>query len=243
MTWLGYNAYRNAWFATSASCIAYPLLKLNQWWIEPMKKSKNEIDDVDALKRQNQLLHLQNVRLRAALSYAQKIKELVSFNKRYEGRGHIAHVIAKNMTQDGHYFLIDGGSRQGIAKDMVVLYNNNLIGKIIEIYPWYSKVCLVTDRNCKVAAYCVETKAQGIYEGCNDQMMANLNFVNHLSDIKPGDLVLSSGEGLVFPEGFALGRVGSFTNDGLYKRITVEPLCDIKQIDYCLVMAKGEALL
>ncbi len=209
--------------------------------IEPLKKqlyANAKPADIQSLQRENQLLHLQNIRLRGALAYADNIKELHAFNERYKQQGSIAQIVARYISAESHYFLVDAGSQKGIAKDMVVLYENNLIGKVTEVYPTWSKVCLVTDRNCKVAAYCAQTKAQGIYEGCNDQASAALSFVNHLSQIETGDLVLSSGEGLVFPEGFALGKVASYENDGLYKQVKIEPLCDIREIDYCLIMAK-----
>lgn len=221
--------------------VAYPILKMNGSIVEPLKKGWHRdkvIDDREFLVRQNSLLHMQNIRLRSALAYLENIKELSAFNKRYEEQGYIAQVIARNFTGDAHYFLIDVGKKSGIAKDMVVLYKNSLIGKIAEVYQWYSKVCLVTDRSCKVAAFCAQTCAKGIYEGCNTQTTA-LRFVNHLSKVQEGDLILSSGEGLIFPAGFALGRISSCSTDGLYKIITAEPLCDLREIDYCVVMAKG----
>ncbi len=239
---IGYTAYKRAWVARTISTITYPVLCLNKRCIEPFKRgfyAQPEPTDIQILKRQNQLLHLQNIRLRASLAYAENIKELQAFNARYNYEGHIAKIIARYITPESHYLLIDAGSKKGIAKDMVVLHMNNLIGKVTEVYPSWSKVCLVTDRNCKVAAYCAQTKAQGIYEGLNDPHNAALNFVNHLSDVQPGDLLLSSGEGLIFPEGFALGKVAAYENDGLYKKVTVEPLCNVREIDYCLLMAKA----
>ncbi len=234
-------AYYGSFFNHFFSCIAYPIIKLNALMVEPTKSwlfPQHDISDRDTLKRQNQLLHMQNIRLRGALAYAQHIKELYEFNKRYHERGHIAQVIARNFSDTSHHFLLDAGLQKGIAKDMVVIYKNNLIGKIVEVYPWYSKVCLVTDRNCKIAAFCTQTHAQGIHEGLNDQCKTSLNFVNHLAEVNERDLIVSSGEGLVFPEGFALGRIAAFTNDGLYKTITVQPLCNLREIDYCVVMAK-----
>jgi rod shape-determining protein MreC len=233
--------YQQSVLTTLSSYAAYPLLKLNHLVGEPFKRSRAgapTTPDATVLERENKLLHLQNARLRAALSYADKIKELHQFNERYEGKGQIVQVIARTMTPENHYFLIDTGADRGITKDMVVLYDNNLVGKITEVYPKYSKACLVTDRTCKVAAYCSRTGAQGIYEGLNDQGRAALQFVSHLSTVEEGDLVVSSGEGLVFPAGFALGKVATCTEDGLYKKVTVVPSCDVKVIDYCLVMAK-----
>jgi len=63
------------------------------------------------------------------------------------------------MSENAQFILVDGGSRQGVKKDMVALHNNCLIGRVDDVYPWYCKICLITDPACKVAAYCAKTGA------------------------------------------------------------------------------------
>jgi cell shape-determining protein MreC len=64
--------------------------------------------------------------------------------------------------------------------------------------------------------------------------------VSHLASVKEAEMVVSSGEGLVFPQGFALGRIKMIEPDGLYTKIEIEPLIDLLTIDYCMLMKKGE---
>lgn len=235
-----YGIYYTATISNIFSVAAYPFLQLNRSFFHTVREKTTlpSPADTQSLKRQNQLLQMQNVRLRAALAYMDKVKDLDAFNERYQKKGHIAQVLARNLSDEAHYFLVDAGAQKGVTKDMVVLHQNNLIGKVTEVYPWYSKICLITDRTCKVAAYCTQSKAQGIHEGRNDEHNSSLNFVSHLAEVRDGDLVLSSGEGLIFPEGFAVGRVASCSTDGLYKHIAVTPGCDLREIDYCVIVAK-----
>ncbi len=226
----------------AASYVIYPVLVIQQTFIDPIKQQKNNIYTVEEIQekldetgKQLSQLIAENVQLRASLSYMERTKELRTYIKRYNQNGITAQILVRNFSDQGHYFLIDAGSNKGICSDMVVTFKNNLIGKISEVYPWYSKVCLITDRLCKVGAFCSETKAQGIHQGTNQEQETSLSYVSHLSQIKKGDIVLSSGEGLIFPEGFALGRISSSQKDGLYKKVKIKPLSDLRRLDYCLV--------
>lgn len=166
-------------------------------------------------------------------------KELRDFKARYTfEKMQIAQILARHFSDHSQYYYLDMGSNSGIETDMIVVYNNCLIGKVTEVYPWYCRVVLITDKSCKVAAYCDTTKARGIHEGVNQERNAMLKFVSHLAPIQIGDMILSSGEGLVFPRGFALGKVKSSSLDGLYQQVDVEPLVDFEKIEYCLVLAK-----
>ena len=230
----------------TASCVAYPVLQMHSLIVEPIKRwSTGQHKNMCALQQQlqdlnrdNEQLREKNIQLSASLSYMQRTKALRAFSQRYKQQGRVAQVLTRVLSEDSHFFLIDAGSQKGITADMVVVYKNNLIGKVAEVYPWYSKVCLVTDKRCKIAAYCAKTRAKGIHEGRNQAFNTQLCYVDHLAKINQDDLVLSSGEGLIFPEGFALGKIASYTSDGLCKSIVVEPLCDLRDIDYCMVMDK-----
>ncbi len=237
--------YYTSFYHRIASIISYPALVGNAWVVEPCTKwlshrkhTENLYQELTTLKNEYQKLEHLYALLQAKLSYLNGIKEIRAFSKRFNQKGKVTQILARTFCKEGHFFLIDAGEQDKVTKDMIVLYNNALVGKVVEVYPLYSKVCLITDSRCKVGAYCAPTRAQGIHEGCNQEHETHLNYVDHLSKINEGDLVLTNGEGLLFPEGFTLGKVASVTSDGLYKQVSVTPACDLKQIEYCVLMAK-----
>ena len=229
-----------------SSYLMYPVLVTQQRIITPIKQffaEKQTIaalhQEVAALTKERDALVAQTVELTALANYSDEIKELLEFKKQYSYEDAIlAQVLVCNMSDNGHFFLVDGGQNKGIEKNMIAVYSNGLIGKVEEVYPQYSKVMLITDRLCKVAATCAATHTCGIYEGCNDENKALLNRVSHLDELQEGDLVISSGQGLVFPRGFALGTIKSYAQDGLMYQVEVEPLFDIASLQYCFILAK-----
>lgn len=229
-----------------SSYLMYPVLVAQHTMVLPVKnffaekKTVQQLQaDLETLRLEREKLIADNITLQSSLQYAHEIEELLKFKQQYEYNDAIlAQVLARNMSDQAHFYLVDGGENKGIEKNMVAVYSNGLIGKVEEVYPQYSKVVLITDRLCKVAATCTATNTCGIYEGCNTENKGLLNRVSHLDELKEGDLVISSGQGLVFPRGFALGTIKKYTQDGLMYHVELEPLFDLGSINYCFIMAK-----
>ena len=229
-----------------SSYVLYPVVIVQQKVVTPVKafferkRTVQELEQqIQAMRQEKETLLGETIALRAALHYADDIKEVAEFKKSYENcEGMVVQIIAKNISDQSHFILIDAGLNKGVEKDMVAVYKNGLVGRVDEVYPLYSKVVLITDTACKVAASCAQTHADGIHEGCNRENKCVLNRVSHLAKVQEGDMVLSSGEGLIFPKGFALGKVKSYAPDGLVYRIEIEPLFDIRTLNYCFLMRR-----
>ncbi|CAN5191355.1 rod shape-determining protein MreC [soil metagenome] len=228
------------------SSVAYPLLLVQNKIVAPFKsyfqnrKSVSELEQqLLALQEQHNTVLAQNIELQGMISYAQDTQELVEFKKQYDfSQAVLGQVLVKNFSEQAHFFLIDKGSNAGVAKDMVAVYKDCLVGRVTEVYPRYSKLTLLSDQNCKVAVYCAQSKATGIYQGDNQEWNSHLNHVSHLAQLEPGELILSSGDGLIFPRGFGIGKIKSFQNEGLFHQVVVEPLVDLHAINHCYLIQK-----
>jgi rod shape-determining protein MreC len=234
----------------SFSTLMYPLLVLQHRIITPFKNyciQRNDYASLQELlaktRKEHDCLVTENIELCAMIDHLQEVQELADFKKRYyDKQGLLAQVLVRNCSEQAQFYLVDRGSNDGVVADMVALYKDCIIGKVIEVYPRYCKILLVTDRLCKVAAVCSRSKALGIYQGMNEEWKSQLEHVSHLSSIEQNDLVLSTGEGLVFPRGFALGRVKRWSRDGLFYQVGVEPLVDVRSLSYCYLVQKGSSL-
>lgn len=231
-----------------ASYVTYPFLKIHYVIansIQSWSVHKKTITDLEKMCTQLQLerdqLLSETIALKTVISYAEDVHELMAFKKRLDcDQAIIAPIIARQFTDQAQEFFIDAGSTQGIEVDMVAIYLQFLVGRVVEVYPMYSKVIAITDKRCKVSAFCADTKAVGIHEGSNEVKKTHLARVSHLNSVKNGDLVISTGEGLVFPRGFGLGRITSCTlEDELVYDISVEPCIDMSRLNYCCIIPKG----
>ncbi len=230
-----------------SSYIVYPFLVVNNVVVNTFKnvaqqrRSTAELQErIKDLERERYDLLARLMSVEAQIKLDEDTKELREGSERYASAVVcVAHIIAKNFSDQTHYFLIDAGSSCGVTTDMVVVYKHCLLGKITHVYPWYSKVVALTDATCDIAAYCVRTGASGIHKGKNVCGQTHLAYVSHLETVEEGDYLVSSGTGLLFPRGFGLGVVTSCKHDGLYLAINVKPFVNLETIEFCSVLHKG----
>ena len=153
----------------------------------------------------------------------------------------IASIMLCHCSEQEHYLLVEAGSRAGIQVDMIAVYNNSLVGRVVRVYPWYSKVALITDAACKIPVICGNTQTAGIHEGTNTEI-TEIKYIHENSTIAVGDVVLSSGQGMIFPYGFGVGSVAYVQSNGQHKVVKVVPNVDFKAIKQCILLARSELI-
>ncbi len=240
-------------FDNIVSCLAFPFVQIQQVLLEPLVRLYAELHRrslVDVAykgvvqERDDLQAHL--LELEATRSFVEETEEIRSFKEQYKNATAVLVRVLMRQSARGatvmgaNFFLVEGGANKGIRKDTAVVYKNSLVGKVTEVYPYYSKVLLISDPSCKVAAYCDVTGTQGIYQGAGLGALGALTHVGHLSELQEGDTVFSSGEGMIFPKGFGIGTVSSFVkNEGdMQYTIAITPFLDFSTVDYCYVLKK-----
>lgn len=233
---------------TLVSYAAYPVYRCSaavQQRISTWQEHWQSLHDVrvalHATQQMCQQLRAELVAARAVQLYAAETAELRDFSARYElACGHIAQVLLRHCSADEQILVVDAGARQGIQQDMIALSAHGIVGRVIEVFPWYSRVLLVTDRRCKIPVVCAATKTDAIYEGANAIHEGQLCFVSCLQPLLVGDMVLTSGKGMIYPAGFAVGVIKEITQDqqGLYYTATITPHHDPFAITHCMLVSK-----
>ncbi len=240
-----------SWCDRVASCVVYPFLLFDAYVSVPIAVQlhewyrKSSVDTAyQAVIQERDDLRAQLFELQATQKFLEETEELRSFKRQYElSRAVLVRILLHQEGKLGNFFLVEGGTNKGLQKDTAVVYKNCLVGKVAEVYPYYSKVILISDPTCKVAASCEQTGTQGIYQGTGNPEEGALAHVGHLSEVCEGDTVFSSGEGLIFPKGFGIGTIGSFSkNEGdMQYTIAIKLLPDFSTMRYCYILEKEAA--
>ncbi|MGL5964015.1 MAG: rod shape-determining protein MreC, partial [Fusobacteriaceae bacterium] len=104
-------------------------------------------------------------------------------------------------------FYINLGSEDGINENMYAIYENNLIGKIIDVNNNHSKVRMITSNKLRISATTDENML-GVISG-NEEENGNLLFDSTLikNDVKIGDTIYTSGISDVYSKGIKIGTV------------------------------------
>jgi rod shape-determining protein MreC len=151
-----------------------------------------------------------------------------------------AQVVGKSATPWFRTLMIDRGTRDGVQRGMAVVVPEGIVGRVISASAGYSKVLLANDRNSAVDAILQRTRARGIFEG-EGGGMCRLKYVPRGEEVRPGDLVISSGLGQVFPKGLPLGVVEEVACEraGVFQYVKVRPTVDFGSLEEVAVVTAG----
>jgi rod shape-determining protein MreC len=151
-------------------------------------------------------------------------------------------VIARDMTGWWISLRLGKGFLDGLDKDLAVITPDGLIGRTIEVTPRTADVLLVSDHSCQVSVELVRTGTFGILTGQGrhprGQALCRVDFLNKNAEIRPGDEVLTSGLGGVFPKGLLIGHVQRVETNpaGLSKRAHVLTQARLGGLTYVFVV-------
>ena len=228
----------------SISCLVYPFLKIRSIISYPFSsglfymQSVNRLQYlIDELELKNQQLQEKIIEQESLQLFSQETEEVVQFAHRYHNDNKkLVKILMTLISEKEDVVFVDAGKNQGIQKDDVVVYKNMLIGRVFEVYPWFSKVALISDKRCKISAQC-QPGSVGVFSGNNNGEVL-LNFIPHFKDVAVGDMILSTGNGLVYPQGFALGEVVTIQTDNVSHHIKAKTLIDFSSLSYAYIFIK-----
>lgn len=170
---------------------------------------------------------------------------------KYEKVG--ASVISRNPTSWYRTLTLNRGGKDGVAANDPVVGALGLIGKVVSVSPTTSEVLLILDGEGQVSALVRDGTGHGIFgivqgtykRGSRLSLEAkgNLQMLFQREDnVNIGDLVLTAGDGGVYPEDVPIGKVVGIQPAGLLKTAFIEPLVDFDSIEevYIIKMTEGE---
>lgn len=163
-------------------------------------------EKMENLRRENTLLSIENLKNRSLKEENERLKELLEM-KKTNFKIKIATVGFKSINDLTESFYINLGSKDGITQEMYAVYEDNLIGRVIEVYENHSKVRMITSNKLRISAVTGEN-VLGIISG-DEGEDGNLLFNSTLikDDVKIGDSIFTSGISDVYSKGIKIGTV------------------------------------
>jgi rod shape-determining protein MreC len=170
--------------------------------------AENEKLKTEALLLQGRLQKLaalteQNVRLRELLNSSALVNEKVE----------VAELIGMDPNPFTHRIIINKGERDGVVLGQPVLDARGLMGQVVELMPYTSRVLLLTDTTHSIPVQVNRNGLRAIASGTGNPERLELRHVADTADIKEGDLLVSSGLGQRFPAGYPVATVKEVIHD------------------------------
>lgn len=203
------------------------------------------------VKKENQKLREENLKLRQELAYFvgreilyQKLEKLYKIEPPFQYPQVVAKIIYKSIDPFSDQIIINKGSKDGIIPQMPVLAlveneGIGLVGQIVETHKNWSRVILLTDPSFAADVKILRTQDRAILKGKGEKY-CNLEFLPLYSEAKTGDIIVTSGQDLIYPEGLLVGTLSDLSKDpqGLFKRGEVKPAVDLYNLNWVVILLK-----
>ncbi len=148
-------------------------------------------------------LEAENGRMRALLESTAKVGDQVL----------IAEIVAVDMDRLRHRVVLNRGGNDGAYVGQALIDAHGVVGQITRDRGASAEALLITDPDHAVPAEIVRNGLRTIAVGTGDLERLSLPFMARNSDVKPGDLLVSSGLGGAFPAGYPLATVTEVRGD------------------------------
>ncbi len=212
-----------------------------EWALVPVTKTADAIENFQSYQRiaeQNQELRRELRQMQAwkeaALQLEQENAKLRDLNNvRLDAR--LSYVTGVVLADSGSPFrqsvLINLGARDGLVDGWAAMDGLGLVGRIAGVGERTARVILLTDSNSRIPVTVQPSGQTSILTGDNSSVPP-LDFLENRDLVRPGDRVLSSGDGGVFPAGLLVGEVVQ----GKDRRLRVRLAADYERLEFLRVM-------
>ncbi|MEX2961256.1 rod shape-determining protein MreC [Microbulbifer sp. TYP-18] len=183
-------------------------------WVAESLQSREELEqENDRLRRRLLLLEHRSQLLAAVRAENTQLKELMNSAETVSERVLVAEVIGVSPDPQEHVLVIDKGRDDGVGPGTPIMDATGLLGQVIEAGSSSSRVLLITDASHALPVQVLRNSVRAVVEGTGDLYRLKLRYMANTSDIREGDLLLTSGLGGRFPSGYPVGEVISVRRD------------------------------
>ena len=168
----------------------------------------------------------------------ERLRALLGSPAYLDSRKMVAEVLEVASDPFHHYVVLNHGSRSGVFVGQPVVDAQGVVGQVVQVSEMTSRVLLLSDVSHGLPVRITRNDVRLVANGTGELDEIELRHVAKSTDIRVGDLLVTSGLGNRFPEGYPVARVLEvLTEDGQsYARVTAQPLAALDRIRYVLLI-------
>jgi len=194
---------------------------------------KNQEYKINELRFHEQLMQLDNLK-----QENERLRLLLASPLKVDIKKMVAEVLSVDSDPYTHQVVINRGANDGVYEGQPVLDDQGIIGQIQHVGTISSRVILITDVTHAVP---VRIRRNGIRvtatgTGQIDRLIHN--FVPHSVDIRKNDMLVTSGLGGKYPEGYPVAKITLVNQDEsrTFAQVYSEPVAKIDRLRYLLLL-------
>ncbi len=225
---------RESIVTTAVSTLYFPVQRI----VSAVGHYKSIALENEQLKEENARLRQETYHAREGLQELARLHTLVRFDDKWDYPIVTSRVVGHNPGRFLTTMVINRGTEHGVHENMPVFSMNGLVGKVSKATLNHSRVQLLVDPNLKLSVMDRKTRVVGFLESMDGVRLTAM--VPTHAGIRPGDTLITSGLGGIFPKGIPVGTVKDVRKSDLdvMRQMDVEPFQDFTTLEEVFVMEK-----
>jgi len=167
----------------------------------------------DQLSSQNRELRLRLLRLDSLEQENRRLREARASSARVAEKSLVAEILKVDLDPFRQRILVDKGSRDGVFVGQAALDGSGVFGQVTRVGPMSAEIIMISDPDHAIPVQINRTGVRTIAVGQGQAGSLLLPYLPRNADVEPGDLVVSSGLGGVFPPGYPVAMVSEVHRD------------------------------
>lgn len=173
------------------------------------------------------------------------LRQMLTMQQRIEYEAVPAKIISKDPDNWYRTIIINRGSKDGITKNMpVIAYNGDIkaiAGIVTEVRGSVSRIRPIISPDLKIGVMLQESRYPGLLTGHSTKSnLCIIDYISKSAPVKADDIVITSGQGGIFPAGIFIGRVvkADMSESSAFQRIMVKPYIDFDKLEDVFIIKK-----
>jgi rod shape-determining protein MreC len=151
-----------------------------------------------------------------------RLREIREASKGVSERTLIAEIINASVQPFRHMVVINKGADDGVFRGQPVLDAFGVVGQVIQVGKSTATLMLITDAEHAVPVQVNRNGIRSIAVGTGEAAKLSLPYMTVESDVRRGDLLVSSGLDQIFPAGYPVATVTKVERNATDTFATVE---------------------
>ncbi len=205
---------------------------------ESLKTTSQLSDENKRLKRAILELQGEQQQLRFLQNENKRLRELLGSDARDSVRRMVAEVIAVASEPFSQQLVINKGTLSGVYEGQPVLDSHGIIGQVQDVGGNTARVLLLSDQSHAISLRSERSDIRVLAQGTGDIGRLELMFIPHSTELKEGDLLMSSGLGGIFPEGYPVATIRQIDRDESlpFAKVTADPVSALDRVRNVLLL-------
>ena len=196
------------------SVVLYPFQRLVMAPRDAISTVNNWFDAASQARTEKEALQRQRIELAQISTHAaqlaaenQQLRRLLNVAEMVSQPSVAVEVLYEPPNAFTHHLVFNKGSSSGIRPGMPVIDDGGVVGQIVRVTPFTSEAALITDEKVSVPVQVLRNGLRLIAFGGNVAGNVEVRYLTANTDIQPGDTLITSGIGGLFPAGLSVAKV------------------------------------